>query len=140
MNRSKVISRLKTTGRWTLTVLLGLFFVLQGVGKFTPSSPWPRMFENWGFPAGFHLVVGGLELLAGIALFVPRISGYAASLLLLIMLGAFGTHALHAEGPGMAGTSVFALLSAVLAWLWLPRRAALRREVLPAEHLEGGRP
>ena len=72
MSRSRVGSVLQTAGIWILTMLLGLFCVLQGVFKFTPVSPWPGMFEQWGFPAGFHLVIGALELLAGVCLFVGR--------------------------------------------------------------------
>ena len=141
MNRSRVASVSKTVGIWVLTVLLGLFFVLQGVAKFTPSSPWPGMFEGWGYPAGFHLVIGALELLAGIFLFVPRVAGFAAALLVLIMLGAFGTHALHGEGPQMASTAIFALLAGVMVWIRLPRRVGSSREVIPsAQRLEGGRP
>ena len=66
----------------------------------------------------------GMGLVAGLCLFVPRIAGYAGALLVAIMLGAAATHLMHGEVPQMIGTTVFAALSGIIAWVRLPRRRA----------------
>ena len=121
MNRSRLVSILRILGLWVPTVLLGALFVLQGIMKLQPGSPWPEMFEGWGYPAGFHWVVGAVELLGGLLLFVPRFAGYAAVTLGTVMAGAFLTHLLHGEIPGIIATFVFAAVLVMLARVRLPR-------------------
>ncbi len=122
MNRPKLVSVLKILGVWVPTVLFGALFVMQGIMKLQPASPWPEMFEGWGYPAGSHRLVGLLELLGGILLFVPRLSGYAAVMLATVMLGACLTHLAHAETTGTITTFVIGSVLAVLARVRLPRR------------------
>ncbi len=121
MNRSKLVSILKTLGVWVPTVLFGALFVMQGIMKLQPGSPWPQMFERWGYPAGFHWLVGVLELLGGILLFVPRLAGYAAVMLGTVMLGAFLTHLVHGETIGTVTTFVIASVLVLLVRVRLPR-------------------
>lgn len=122
MDRSKLVSVLRALGVWVPTVLLGALFVLQGMAKLQPGSPWPEMFAGWGYPSGSHLPVGVIELLGGLALFVPRVAGHAAGALGLVMLGAFLTHLLHGELPGIIATFVFGSVLFLLARVRLPRR------------------
>ena len=124
MNRSKLVSVLRILGLWVPTVLFGALFVLQGVFKLQSGSPWPAMFEEWGYPAGFHIVVGVVELLGGLLLFVPRFAGYAALTLGTVMIGAFLTHLFHGEIPGIIATFLFATVFFFLARARLPRRAS----------------
>ena len=122
MNRSKLVSWLEILGVWIPTVLLGAFFVLQGIMKLQPGSPWPKMFEEWGYPAGFHWLLGAVELLGGLLLFVPRVAGYAAVLLGTVMGGAFLTHLVHGETIGTITTFVIGSMLAMLVRFRLPRR------------------
>ena len=121
MNRSRLVSILRFLGLWVPTVLLGALFVMQGIMKLQPGSPWPSMFERWGYPAGFHWVVGAIELLGGLLLFVPRLAGYAAVALGTVMVGAFLTHLVHTEIPGIIATFVFASVLVMLARVRLTR-------------------
>ena len=70
-------SILKGVAIWLPTVVFGALFVMQGLTKLAPGSPWPEMFGRWGYPDGFHLLVGIVELSCGVGLFVPRIAGWA---------------------------------------------------------------
>ena len=52
---------LKTGGKWLLQVLLAVVMVGPGSQKFT-SPTWERMFRTWGYPDGFYLVIGAVEV------------------------------------------------------------------------------
>jgi putative oxidoreductase len=106
---------LKGLAVWVPTVVFGLFFVMQGVMKLQPASPWEGRFAEWGFPAWFLIVVGVMELAGGIGLFVPRVSAYAALTLAVTMVGALGTHVVHAEWINVGATFVFTLIFLALA-------------------------
>ncbi len=115
-------SVLKGIGVWAPTVLLGVLFVLQGLAKFPASSQWPAMFQGWGFPPGFHLIVGAVELVGGLLLFVPRFAAYGAAALGAVMVGACMTHLVHGEMPQTGFTRVLAALFFLLARVRWSRR------------------
>lgn len=62
-----------------------------GMGKFEHLEGWKTWFAKWGYPDGFSMVVGVLEM--GVALFVliPKLASYASIILISILLGAFFT-------------------------------------------------
>jgi uncharacterized membrane protein YphA (DoxX/SURF4 family) len=88
--------RLAGAGRWGLQVLLAGAFVSIGIGKFT-STFWAGAFERWGYPPGFHLVTGVIEMGLGLILLIPRVASYAALALGGVMLAAIATHALAGQ-------------------------------------------
>jgi len=92
---------------WTLQVLAAAGFIAIGLAKFG-SPTWARNFARWGYPDGFYMVIGALELIGGALLLIPRLTSYAAALLGTIMVAAAATLLLHNET---------AHLSAPLAWL-----------------------
>jgi uncharacterized membrane protein YphA (DoxX/SURF4 family) len=108
---------------WTLQILTGLLFVLVGLMKFQDPS-WARNFARWGYPDGFHLVIGVVEAAGGAALLVPRFTAYAALLLVVVMAGAAGTHLLHGEPQRVPVPLVYMLVVALVGWL-------RRKSVLP---------
>ena len=111
---------LKVGGTWILTLLLAVVMVGPGSQKFT-SPTWQRMFRTWGYPDGFYLVIGAIEVIGGIGLLVPRIASYCAITLSVVMLGASATQVLRGGRNGV-GEIVFALLLAALAWIrWRDR-------------------
>ena len=100
---------------WIPTLLLGALFVMQGLMKVIPNSPWNARFSEWGFPAGFLLLVGVAELLGGIALLIPRFASFGGLLLAAVMFGACGTHLVHGEWLNVGATLGFAAILLLLA-------------------------
>jgi len=124
---------LKIGGMWILTLLLALVMVGPGSQKFT-SPTWQRMFRTWGYPDGFYLVIGAIEVAGGIGLLIPRVASYCAITLSIVMLGASATQILRGGRNGV-GELVFALLLAALAWIrwrdrWRPKTPAPRQTAM----------
>jgi uncharacterized membrane protein YphA (DoxX/SURF4 family) len=103
----------KVGGTWMLTLLLAVLMAGPGSQKFT-SPVWERMFRTWGYPDGFYLVIGAVEVIGGIALLVPRVTSYSAIMLAVVMLGAAATQILRGGRNGV-GEIVFASLLCLLA-------------------------
>jgi len=111
---------LKIGGTWILTLLLAVVMVGPGSQKFT-SPTWERMFRTWGYPDGFYLVIGAIEVVGGVGLLIPRVASYCAITLSMVMLGAAATQVLRGGRNGV-GEIVFASLLAALAWIrWRDR-------------------
>jgi putative oxidoreductase len=103
---------------WLCQVALAVMFLGAGGRKFT-SPMWPRMFARWGYPDHFYLVIGTLEVACALALLVPRTAAPAAVMLIVIMIGAGVTHALHGEWQRLPQIAVMsALLVAVAYGRW----------------------
>src|SRR5689334_20623426 len=75
---------------WTLSILLGLMFLMSGISKLAnkgnnPAHPtFDQQFVAWGFPAWARFVVGPIEILAAVLLFVPRARFYGAATLTVL--------------------------------------------------------
>lgn len=111
---------LKIGGTWILTALLAVVMAGPGSQKFTGPT-WERMFRTWGYPDGFYLVIGAIEVAGGIALLIPRLASYAGITLSIVMLGAAATQVLRGGRDGI-GELVFATLLALVAWIrWRDR-------------------
>jgi putative oxidoreductase len=121
--------RLRTAGigvLWILQILLAALFVLIGIGKFGDPT-WARRFAAWGYPHGFHLVIGVLEACGGLLLVWPRLTSYGAALLGVIMIGASLTHVLHGQTARAGVPLGYLLLVALVGGLrW---RSAMRPAV-----------
>ena len=108
---------LRIGGTWLLQVLLAVVMVGSGARKFT-SPAWERMFRAWGYPDGFYLVIGAIEVIAGMGLLIPKIASYSALILAVVMAGAAGTHMLN-DDRSIVGEIVFmslAIAIAVVRW------------------------
>jgi len=122
---------LKTGGTWILTLLLAVLMAGPGSQKFT-SPVWERMFRTWGYPDGFYLVIGAVEVIGGIALLIPRVASYSAIMLAIVMAGAAATQILRGGRSGV-GEIVFASLLCVLAAIrWRDRQRINRPQSAPA--------
>jgi putative oxidoreductase len=108
-------------GLWACQIALSTIFVFAGGAKFV-SPAWPRMFARWGYPEHFHLLVGVVEVVAGLALLVPRSAPHAALVLIVVMIGAGLTHILHGEHQRLIQIILMSTLLAIVAW----RRARYR--------------
>jgi uncharacterized membrane protein YphA (DoxX/SURF4 family) len=92
MQRDKAIAIAKEVGAWIPTLLLATVFIPQGISKFSATSGWMRAFEHWGYPGWFRMLVGGVELSAGLLLLWRRMAPIAALMILMVMAGAMWTH------------------------------------------------
>lgn len=98
------MTRLKWIVVWLLQILLAVVMIGPGVDKFT-SPAWERMFRRWGYPDHFYLIIGAIEVVAGLALLVPRLASAGAIVLIPVMIAAALTQmtpdnyvTLHASG------------------------------------------
>ena len=84
---------------WGLQILVALVltFPMGWVPKLLSQPEVLANFERWGYPAGFHYLVGAGELAAAALLLIPRTALFGALLAVAIMLGAIGTHLLNGE-------------------------------------------
>jgi uncharacterized membrane protein YphA (DoxX/SURF4 family) len=110
MNKFRVI------GVWILQFLIAALFAIQGLVKLNGSPAWVSRFHRWGYPEHFYLVVGIVELLASIALLIPRVAKWGALVLIVVMAGATATHAIHRE-PQVITTLVLLALLAMIVYL-----------------------
>ena len=108
---------------WMLTVLDAAFMALAGWSKFGNPDTWTGMFEGWGYPAWFSFVIGAGELGLAIVMLAPRFASYAATGLIVIMLGALGTVLVHSGGRMGPEPPLIhlALLTIILVSRWKDR-------------------
>ena len=105
---------------WVLQILLAVMFVFFSSGKLMGRPEVVEMFQGWGFPNGFHLLIGALELLGAIGLLIPSTAGWAALGLIGVMLGAAGTHLMANEWLHVLPPSVFLAVLTGVVWLRWP--------------------
>ena len=93
--------KLSRAAVWTCAVFLAVAFTLVGVSKLGGPSAvrWAERLDNWGYPANAQYVIGGLEILGGLGVLIPRWRRAAAAILIALMIGALCTHAVHGEVP-----------------------------------------
>ncbi len=132
------MGRLKIIGLWLLQIALAIVMIGPGLQKFTGPT-WERMFRAWGYPDHFYLVIGAIEVGAGLGLLVPRLASPSALLLAVVMCGAAVTHRMQGDRSGI-GELVFASLLLLIAWArWrdarLPSLNRSARPAAPREHL-----
>ena len=86
---------------WTCAIFLAVAFVFAGMSKLAgpPAEGWTERFVQWGYPANARYVIGVLEVLGGVGVLIARWRRAAAATLVVLMIGALGTHAVHAEFP-----------------------------------------
>jgi len=101
---------------WTCAVILAPVFVLVGASKLATASAvrWGERFSNWGYPAAAPLVLGVVEIAAGIGLLVPKTQRVAAGTLAAVMIGALGTHLVNDEIPRIIPPLVLGILALVV--------------------------
>lgn len=93
-----------------ITALLSLIFVLSGSAKLGGLEFEIQAFDRWGYALWFMYAIGMAELAGGLALWWSRMSAWAAAGLSMLMMGAVGTHILHAEwGMLTIASAIFGL-------------------------------
>ena len=117
---------LKTGTKWLLQILLAILMAGPGSQKFT-SPTWERMFRTWGYPDGFYLVIGAVEVVAGIGLLIPRVASASAITLAMVMAGAAATQIMRGGRNGVGELVFMSLLLVVAALRWRDRLRLTRR-------------
>jgi uncharacterized membrane protein YphA (DoxX/SURF4 family) len=125
---------LRSGGTWLLQLLLAAVMAGPGSQKFT-SPVWERMFRAWGYPDGFYLVIGAVEVVGGIGLLIPKLASASALILAVVMAGAAATQIVRGGRNGV-GEIVFMLLLLAIAALRWRDRLRLRRRVAGAAPVE----
>jgi putative oxidoreductase len=78
---------------WVLQGLLALVFLYFGATKFDPHVVfWIELFAKIGIGQWFRYFTGGLEVICGALLLIPKTSAIAAALLACNMAGAVFVH------------------------------------------------
>jgi uncharacterized membrane protein len=110
---------------WVLQVLVASAFLLAGVIKTT--QPRQKLAANMGWVEDFSdsgvRTIGVLEILGGVGLLLPAVTGVATVLvplaavgLALLMVGAAATHRRRGELPMIGINAALLLLAVVVAW------------------------
>ena len=97
MNRTRVLRVALHVGLWSITLFEVFELGQAGLRKFTSMDVWWGLFENWGFPFWFLVVVGVAELGGAVLLLVPRLAAYAAAGLIVVMAGSLATELFNEE-------------------------------------------
>jgi putative oxidoreductase len=91
VHRNKVVNLLL----WLAALSSAMVFLRSGWTKLDGAMI--GQFEEWGYTPSFAVAIGFLELAGAVGLLIPRLSGWAALGLSVIMFGAIGTLAMEAE-------------------------------------------
>jgi len=116
---------------WVPTLFLVYVFARQGAAKFSDTSGWADAFRFWHFPVWFRILIGVLEVSAAALLLTRRTAAIGAMLIVMVMLGAMGTH-IYWGRPGQVTSEVLPLLLAILV-LWGRGRRLTARFARPAQ-------
>jgi uncharacterized membrane protein YphA (DoxX/SURF4 family) len=123
MSFARVKQAAKEVAPYIPAFLLIAIFARQGWAKFDDTSGWAVAFRHWGYPVWFRVVIGIVELLACALLVWGRTAAMGALLIVVVMLGAWGTHVVFDHGRHMTSEVVPLMLAAIVL--------VLRRRQLP---------
>ena len=83
-----MIAKLGSLTPTILTAALAVIFVVAGIINIIGRGTVKTDFARWGFPDGFNIVCGGLELVGAALLLPPSTRFWGLALLGMIMMGA----------------------------------------------------
>ncbi len=113
------MSKTRNISTWIVTTLLALAFIGAGYAKVSGQEVMVQSFNLFSLPDWFRISIGCLEILGGISLLVPVLTGAAAFGLSIIMIGAISCHVMFTPiTDGIAATVFFVLLT----YIYLTRR------------------
>jgi uncharacterized membrane protein YphA (DoxX/SURF4 family) len=105
---------MKSIVGWILSALLAALFLFAALGKLTAQPMVVSMFASFGYPRWFVTFVGVIEVIAALAILVPRTALWGAALMVVVMVGAIVTVAVHGTVAQLA-VPVVVLVVATLA-------------------------
>ena len=105
---------------WVLQVLLGALFLMSAVPKLMSNPGAVQMFQDFGYPDNFYLLIGVIEVVGAILLLIPVLAAYGASVLAVIMIGASVTHLVNDEMSRVLFTLILCGLLVAVGYLRRP--------------------
>ncbi len=111
---------------WVLRILVTLGFLAASLGKITSNIAVIKMFEDWGFPDGFYLIIGIFELLFAVMLLIPKTLKIALIGLSLLMVGAMITHLINDPMSNIIRPIIFLILMGGIYYINFPIKKAVR--------------
>jgi hypothetical protein len=109
-------ARIANVGLWTLQVLLAAVYAFSAFGKLTAEAQNVAGFEAMGLGNTGMYIIGALELAGAIAMFVPRLTGLAATCFVALMIGAVIATLAIGGGALAAIPATVGVVAAVVAW------------------------
>ncbi|MDP5029893.1 MAG: DoxX family protein [Paraglaciecola sp.] len=110
------MSKAKKITLWVLLGLSTLAFLAAGLGKLAGVEELHKSFALMGLPVWFGYFIGASELAGAIGLWLRKLSVYAASGLIIIMLGATYFHvAYESVANAVPAIILIALLGGIIA-------------------------
>ena len=115
----------KNIAYWAMIIFLAAIFVMGGVSKLTQMEVWQdRFVDQWNLPAWLAPITGVAEILGGLMLLIPKLTTVGAAVIVMVMLGATGTHIMAAEWPRIGVTLVFGTMAGIIVkWSLLRAKA-----------------
>jgi uncharacterized membrane protein len=124
-------SRTANVGLWVLQVLLAVVYAFSAYGKLSAEAQNVAGFQAMGLGNVGMYIIGSLELAGAIAMFIPVLTGLAATGFVALMIGA--VIATLAVGGGVLAVipAVVLVLATIVAW---GRRDSTRRLIARIRH------
>lgn len=113
-----------------LSLLLAAAFILAGFMKVSGQPAMVESFTHFGLPDWFRVTIGVLEMLGGVLLAIPALTGMAAFGLSIVMVGAVSCHLLFDPLTAAIPAFIFFL---ILTYIYLTRKNVV--PVLLQKHL-----
>lgn len=109
------MDRYKDNKAYSVLILaIAAIYMVTGLRKLFGAESIVTDFMSWGYGIVFMRFIGALELIGAAALLIPRTRLYAIPSLGVVMLGAIGTHLMHAEYfPALLPVTMMILLGIV---------------------------
>ena len=117
-------SRAANVGLWTLQVLVAAVYAFSAFGKLSAEAQNVAGFQAMGLGNTGMYIIGSLELAGAIAMFIPRLTGLAATCFVALMIGAVTMTLAIGGGVLAAIPATVLVLVAIVAW---GRRDSTRR-------------
>ena len=113
---TRTTSRTASVGLWTLQVLLAAVYAFSAYGKLTAEAQNVAGFEAMGLGMPGMYIIGALELAGAIAMFIPALTGLAATCFVALMIGAVIMTLAIGGGALAAIPATVLVVAAVVAW------------------------
>ena len=82
------VSRFEWVKSALLRAAIGVMFILIGQSKFSAHSEWIKIFAQIGFGQWFRYLTGGLQVLGGVLVLIPRTFAVGIPMIACTMAGA----------------------------------------------------
>ncbi|WP_138379088.1 DoxX family protein [Luteithermobacter gelatinilyticus] len=115
---------------WVFSLIMALVFIATGIGKLAGIEAHLVNYSAWNFPQWGLLALGGVEIVGGIFLLVPRWAFLSAGLLCLDLLVSGALHFAHDEPSLVLRALILGFILLALCYLRLKQRYTLSFEAI----------